>query len=234
MKKSECKSVLACLICLIALIGNEADAIDIPKTGRTVENFVPKGYSIREQKEADFNGDGRPDIVMVIEMSKKDDNQIFGDEPRPLIILFKQQDGTYLLSAKAEDFILCSGCGGVAGDPFMGIEIRKNTFSISHYGGSSTRWSNTHQFRFQDNDWYLIGKTKSIIGATTDIGCPELGLKKSEACFLHETDTNLLTGNQVEKWEIRNMENEKSKIKTSQSKIAVKPLQRLSEVSVEE
>ncbi len=235
MKKSECKSIcIACLICLIALISNKADALEIPKTGSTIESFVPKGYSIREKKEADFNGDGKTDIVMVIEMSKKDNESLFGDEPRPLIILFKQADGTYRLSAKSEDLVLCTGCGGVAGDPFMGIEIKKNSFSIHHHGGSSTRWSNKHQFRFQDNDWYLIGKTKAILGGVSDIGCPELSLNKSEGCFSHETDTNLLTGHQVEKWEIRNMENEKSRIKTSQRKIAIKPLQRLSEVSVEE
>jgi len=234
MKKSDIKSILVfCFICLSAFISDKTDALEIPKTGSTVESFVPKGCLIREKKEADFNGDGKTDIVMVVEMSKKDNESLFGDEPRPLIVLFKQADGTYRLSAKSEDFVLCAGCGGVAGDPFMGIEIKKNTFSIHHHGGSSTRWSYKHQFRFQDNDCYLIGKTKSIIGATMDIGCPELGLSKSEACFLHETDTNLITGNQVEKWEIRNMENEKSRIKTSQRKIAIKPLKRLSDISVE-
>ena len=39
--------------------------------------------------------------------------------------------------------------------------IDKNILIVSHYGGSAWRWSITDKFRFQDNDWYLIGETKN-------------------------------------------------------------------------
>lgn len=218
------------VICAFFCAGMSATAGDmpqIPDKGSKLENFVPKPYEILNQKEADFNGDGTADTVMVIGLKDKEQE---GD--RFLLVLFRQKDGTYQLSVKTEKAILCSECGGIAGEPFMGIEIKKNTFIISHHGGSSIRWDYKHQFRFQDGDWYLIGQTVAEIGTGRPLDCPELKLKEPEMCTYHGTDTNFLTGSEIEKWQI-SRENGDEKTKELSRKVPKKSLRKLSEFSIE-
>lgn len=220
------------VICAFFCAGLSAAADDkplIPGKGSMVEDFVPKSYEILDKKEADFNGDGTSDMVMVIGL--KDKNQ---EGDRYLLVLFRQKDGTYQLSVKTEKAILCAECGGIAGEPFMGIEIKKNTFIIAHHGGSSIRWDYKHQFRFQDGDWYLIGQTVAAIGSGRPLDCPELKLKENEVCTYHGTDTNFLTGNEVESWRFApDTDIEKDKSKEIRRKTPRKPLQKLSAFSIE-
>ena len=48
-------------------------------------------------------------------------------------------------------------CGGIFGDPYVGISFKENVITINHYGGSAWRWTSNFTFRFQNNLWELIG-----------------------------------------------------------------------------
>ncbi len=48
------------------------------------------------------------------------------------------------------------------GDPFEGIEIKNNVLLISHFGGSSWKWTNVDKYRFQNNQFELIGYTSNF------------------------------------------------------------------------
>lgn len=155
-----------------------------------VEDFVPPDYAIILRKDADFNNDGRLDVILVL--SKKNDSYA----PRPLLVLFREAAGGYSLSIRSDQAIPEAISGGVAStDGFNGIKIKRNGFVISQFSGSSVRYSYDWQFRFQGGDWYLIGETKLIGGP--GVSCPPLKQKKVSPCGAYKIETNFITGNQI-------------------------------------
>ncbi|HYX35539.1 MAG TPA: hypothetical protein VE954_20780 [Oligoflexus sp.] len=72
------------------------------------------------------------------------------------------------------------------GDPWSGLSINRGSFLVSFLvsfaGDSNWRWSYNLRFRFQDNDWFLIGKTEE-----------NFAVSSGDADF-EKTDYNLLTG----------------------------------------
>jgi hypothetical protein len=109
----------------------------------------------------------------------------------------------------SKEAVLCKDCGGVFGDPFVGIKIIRGVIVIDHYGGSRNRWGYTHRWRYQDGDWFLVGLTsrqEDILEGTSEV-----------------TDINLITGNRiVEKGRIE------GKMKSTRSKVPKTPLPKLS------
>ena len=198
-------------IALLALLAaQDCFAYTLPKTGPTVNAFVPSGHKIMQQATGDLNKDGIPDAVLVLKDKKEEkENSDAEDVPRLLVIIFGVKGGGYTLSAMSEDTILCKTCGGVFGDPFADLKIIRGTIVIDHYGGSSDRWGFTHRWRFQDGDWYLIGLAS-----------------RTENNFRgnYETkDTNLITGDCVIEKKPAS-----GKAKITRSKVPVKPLSKLS------
>jgi len=158
---------------------------------RTVEDFVPENWEIIERIEGDLNKDGLADIAIVIEnglnRKKEMGNPYLCPDwenpcPRSLLILFQKEDGGYELSIKNDKIIMLSNEGGIWGDPFEGIRVDRGSLVIYFYGGSNWRWSLSYRFRFQDDDWYLIGKTEDSYHSSDP-----------ETVFLNE-DYNYLTG----------------------------------------
>ncbi|MFN8354157.1 MAG: hypothetical protein U0Y10_06925 [Spirosomataceae bacterium] len=127
-----------------------------------LEGFLPRGWHVLDQAAGDLNKDNLPDIAAVIEGDaevknlKETDNTA---KPRILVLAFQQTDGSYVLSAQSNGFIMLSNEGGVFGDPWSGIKVERGSVLISFYGGSSDRWGFDYRFRYQNNDWFLIGAT---------------------------------------------------------------------------
>ena len=146
----------------------EAQNLNYPKivkSGKDKKEFVPKNYIILDSVSADLNKDNEPDFVLVVE-SKAKMNEIresYGDSfeetnhARILIICFKDKN-EYRLVESSNSFILRSSEGGVAGDPFKGINISpKGILEIEFKGGSNWRWELLYKFRYQENRFKLIG-----------------------------------------------------------------------------
>jgi hypothetical protein len=101
----------------------------------------------------------------------------------------------------------------VWGDPLDGVSIDRGSLVISFYGGSNDWWYAKYRFRFQDNDWYLIGAT--LGSYYTGTVTPENG---------NEEDYNLLTGD----YSIRKVdENDLSNSKTTKGSRGKTPLLKL-------
>jgi hypothetical protein len=135
----------------------------LPKAGKAVIDFIPAGYDTIGTASGDLNKDKKNDYVLVLKSSKEETFDPSKDEvdsipPRVLLILFKNDNG-YTLAGKTDKLVLCKDCGGVFGDPFAGVQIVNGILVVDHYGGSAWRWSYTHKFRYQKNDFYLIGET---------------------------------------------------------------------------
>jgi hypothetical protein len=129
---------------------------DLP---REVRVFVEKGTRPLTLSEADLDGDGLKDFILVLERQKarSTDPEIEVGQ-RPLLILIRQQGGALLLVKRNDDIVYCSTCGGVMGDPFMDVGAGLKTFTVCHYGGSAWRWSVNYTFNYsrRDRTWQLV------------------------------------------------------------------------------
>lgn len=194
----------------------------IPQTGKTIQDFIPNGYVIHETAKGDLNKDQKEDLAIVlIHKIEKDSMATEYPPSRLLILLFKTQNG-FRLAGKSNQIIRCKSCGGMYGDPFEGISIKKGILLIDHFAGSSWRWSYSYKFRFQKNDFYLIGETRKSFHITTV--CDKL----DDFVGTHFRDNNYLTGGYEEK---KIDEEECTLLYHKKGKQKVKPLKRLSEVS---
>ncbi|OXM83312.1 hypothetical protein [Paenibacillus rigui] len=156
-------------------------------TNQDFKSLIPTGWHILEKSkdkpaiaEGDLNKDGIPDVAAVIEKTETTG----GDSPRSLMITFGTGNGNYTLSIIADHVVLRAHDGGPHGDPFEDILIDRGSVVLSDFGGSRWKWSDKYRFRFQNNDWYLIGLTQtSYDGATA---------------ATDEDDYNLLTGDFIQ------------------------------------
>ncbi len=119
------------------------------------KNFLPKYYTVLDTANSDFNNDGLIDVVIVAHYNNKT-KDVLEEKNRAIIILQKTKAG-FIQKVKTLNGMLCKSCGGLFGDPYQGISLKKNILTLNNYGGSSWRWSITYIFRYQKKDWQLIG-----------------------------------------------------------------------------
>ena len=145
---------------------------NFPQKAKTVNDFIPKGWKKILTTNGDLNRDKLEDTVIVIEKEDKKNikkNDGFGPEelnlnPRILLVLFKQKDGTYILASKNDKgFIKSEGNDDNPAlmDTLDDIIIKNNVLKIVfNYFMSAGSWntsSDTYIFRFQNNVFELIG-----------------------------------------------------------------------------
>ncbi|MGR9108935.1 MAG: hypothetical protein ACU843_18630 [Gammaproteobacteria bacterium] len=119
--------------------------------------FVEAGTLPIALEQADLNGDGRQDYILVLEPRREEPQQPDESE-RPLLVLVREPDGTLQLAKRNRKIVLCSACGGVLGDPFQGVTARRKSFEVFHYGGSRDRWGIDFKFNYsrRDKTWQLV------------------------------------------------------------------------------
>ncbi len=201
----------ALLIALAAVVPASSSHPVFPESGGRLEAFVPAGWKIIAQADGDLNKDGIPDAVLVLgEKAEEKEGADMENMKRILVIIFGTPSGGYKLSAASKEAVLCKACGGILGDPFVGVKIVRGAVVVEHYGGSRQRWGYIHRWRFQNGDWFLIGMTgrnEDTLEGTSEV-----------------TDVNLITGDSIdEKGRIE------GKKKVTRSKVPVKKLQKLSD-----
>ncbi len=106
---------------------------------------------------ADLNGDSILDVVLVIENQKVTSASAEIGQ-RQLLILTGQPDGVLRKAKTNNRIVYCSTCGGIMGDPFVGVQAGPKTFTVSHYGGSAWRWEVDYKFDFvpDNTTWRLV------------------------------------------------------------------------------
>uniref|UniRef100_UPI004047854C hypothetical protein n=1 Tax=Mariniflexile sp. TaxID=1979402 RepID=UPI004047854C len=119
---------------------------------------TPKGYEVLTQKSGDLDKDGIDEKIVVHNTT---DSTEFGNVRE--IQILKWSDGNWKKWITSRNAILKSEEGGMMGDPFGEVEIKNGVLLISHYGGSSWKWSYTGKYRFQKDEFELIGYT-SVYG----------------------------------------------------------------------
>jgi len=145
---------------------------NFPQKAKTVNDFIPKGWKKILTTNGDLNKDKLEDTVIVIEKEDKKNikkNDGFGPEelnlnPRILLVLFKQKDGTYVLASKNDKgFIKSEGNDDNPAlmDTLDDIIIKNNVLKIvfNYFMSAGSWWTSTNVyiFRFQNNVFELIG-----------------------------------------------------------------------------
>lgn len=121
-----------------------------------LKSFIPEGYKILDSTKCDLNQDGFTDYIVIL---KNDKETVESEMKRPLLIIEGNKTGTLKMVAKNDDVVLCFDCGGIFGDPYSGITVKKNYFSIEHYGGSNWRWTRIITFKYdQKSQKYILHK----------------------------------------------------------------------------
>lgn len=160
--------MLLLLLCAAPLVAAaQVEELQVPAE---VRPFVEAGTKAIAVEAADLNGDGRGDFVLVLERENpaldKDD---FPVNQRPLLILLRGVEGRLSAAKRNERLVMCSKCGGVFGDPFEGVEVGRNTFTVNFYGGSNWRWKYSYRFNYSrvDKTWQLV-RAEEISYHTSD------------------------------------------------------------------
>ena len=156
------KAYLITILCLFA-IGMQAQSLK--KQGASVEQIVPEGW---EHKEAtgDLNKDGIKDLVVLAKpnfkekMKTRDDGYEYNFNPYILAIYFGQADGNHQQWKQYEELF-------PADDEWISVDVdievtERGTLNIStgtfasggSYGTNQTKYT----YRFQNGDFYLIGR----------------------------------------------------------------------------
>ena len=153
---------------------------DFPEQGNRMEDFVPKHWSAIMKVDGDLNKDNLTDIAIIIEQENPENiivteyNDTLNTNPRALLVLFKQENGTYKLAAKNDKgFIEPPKENSSLLDPLGegDINIKNNTLRLKfQYFYSAGSWSITnveYVFRYQNSHFELIGvETNSFHRAT--------------------------------------------------------------------
>lgn len=137
----------------------------IPKTGKTVSDFLPPQWKILDSSTVDLNGDKRGDLAMLIEYKKAlkdtlDEDNIVDWDPTVLVIFFKDStDNEYHLALEDHTFIPDEGTGVAYSSGPPGAEVSVSKKGIISISLGYFHASQTYKFRYQDNAFYLIGAT---------------------------------------------------------------------------
>jgi len=130
------------------------DTIILPQK---ISKFIPTGYALIDTAMGDLNLDKYRDIILVLKTIGEDTAMDATEYKRPLLLLLGHADKTFTIAARNDNVVYCYQCGGVFGDPYSGVEIRKGFFTVHHFGGSNDRWSNDISFQYSTTGkaWYL-------------------------------------------------------------------------------
>ena len=156
-RKNYCLTTIFLLLvcCAPQMISAQDDALKIPAE---VKPFIEKGSAAIAVETADLNGDGTMDFVLVTEKTTATTMGEDADSERTLMIITRDAGGKLKLAKRNSEVVYCKSCGGVFGDPFAGIEVKRNSFTVNNYGGSAWRWSESYQFNYSriDKTWQLV------------------------------------------------------------------------------
>lgn len=186
------------------------------KKAKTLEEFTPKFWTLRDKQFGNLENSPEDEAVCVYETPIEGDLGFLQS-----LAIYKKEGENWILWYQSTNPILSTKHGGMMGNPYDGISIKNKTIIVNHFGGSRQKWHYTHRYRFQNNDWYLIG-------ASVNFGSP--------CDYFQSLDYNLSTGDAVLDYSSEDCnENNRAQTKSWKEKIHKKiPLPLMNEFQVGE
>lgn len=167
-----------------------------------IDKMLADNYELLDSARGFLDNDIHTDVIYVLH--KKTDKEGFEDEgKRPLIVFTGQADKTWKLAARADEIVMCAGCGGIFGDPYNGLTIGKQKFTLGHYAGSNWRWAYDATFAYSEADktWLMesvFNENSNTIGeeqkgdtmrvTAKDFGKIKLSDAKDPANYTHKDE----------------------------------------------
>ena len=163
------KTEITLLLILGFSVNSANGQIEAVKIPAEAKSFVEQHAKPIALESADLNNDGLKDYILVLERENPTlkDEYDYPKNQRPLLILVRGTDNKLTEAKRNETIVMCSDCGGMMGDPFAGVTVGKNTFTVNHYGGSAWRWSADYKFNYSriDKTWQLVRIEKTSFHA---------------------------------------------------------------------
>ena len=137
------------------------------KTINTMDDLLLSNWFLKDSAAGDLNGDNVPDLVAVVEWKDtieelRPDKTVNLGSPRILLIFFKNsQTGTFDLVLQHNTFIIRYGEGGMDPEGYGKVSIKNKVLDIYY---SLMHGLADYKFRYQQNDFYLIGAMNSGVG----------------------------------------------------------------------
>ncbi|GCC53318.1 hypothetical protein SanaruYs_35610 [Chryseotalea sanaruensis] len=184
--------------------------------GQSINDFVPDNWRIISTASGDLNEDNYVDEAIVIQ--EMDSKKVIISEgsvmdtldtnPRMLIILFKDFISNQFRLKEISGNLIPNHYSPTMDDPFDNIMISKGVLTLNfHFWYSAGSWYQTfleYKFRFQKNEFYLIGAEFDETDRGTSEGLKRsfnfLTRKMSETSIRVEEDES---GEQIEKIETK-------------------------------
>jgi hypothetical protein len=144
--------------------------------GRGIHDFVPTGWVILDSAYGDLNKDGLEDAAIILQridsvsIIRGDEDTVF-TQPRILFIVFRDvANKQYKLIEQSNSFILKHDNTEME-EPYQELAIDNGVleigFHIFYNMGSWSIINATYKFRYQDNNFVLIGADNSTFNRAT-------------------------------------------------------------------
>lgn len=128
----------------------------IPKTGNSIADFIPAGWTVLDTVSGDLNHDVFRDYAMVIECANSIDDQ---DVPRVIAIIFHDAKNNGFHLEEQHNFLIPIYQKALnSKDPYTAVKIenKKLLLSLNHYDAPSFYYFVIHYcFEYQKNDFFL-------------------------------------------------------------------------------
>lgn len=149
--------------------GQDFSYPSINNQGKDINSFIPNGWTLLDSTQGDLNKDNHNDFVLIIQHKDRvtiikndfDNNDTVLTQPRILIILFHNQTANqYQLVEQSNSFILNHDNPNME-EPYQDISISNGVLTVNflifmNMGGWGMS-NNSYKFRYQDNQFVLIG-----------------------------------------------------------------------------
>ena len=140
----------------------EQNAIELENKKQIItEANINKLDTLQEIKTifGDLDKDGIEEKVTVYNYNLQD--SIHHNRKRWLFVFKQDTHGNWSEWKDSKTVVMGEGDGGMMGDPFWqeSFKIKRNTLHITHEGGARAKWNYNHIYRFQNNEFELIGAT---------------------------------------------------------------------------
>ena len=118
-----------------------------------------KNHSVLHWKKGDINNDKIDDFIVVLQNEYPNKELTGMDNSYQRIVVLLETVKSYpnfKLASLNHNILECSNCGGAGvGDPFVGISIKNNYFSIEQLFGACDKSFIVTTFKYEKNKWLL-------------------------------------------------------------------------------
>lgn len=181
----------------------------LPAKASNLAAFAPEGWALLDSVELDFNQDGIPDYVGVLEAVgiEGEEDWTYQDAPRILFAAAGDGAGGYRLDFQDINLIRTRAEGGVFGDPYEPLTAEGTSFTTHAYGGSAWRWSEGYTYTCRGGAWYLTasettyGYGSYITSYSRDDWDSGKGIRKERSSEFSDMEENWENWEGVEDWD---------------------------------